>query len=161
MTLRIVFVFLGLLSLGVGATPVTTLQGIYALPVSVVYVQRLGYWRHGLLDGNYRVVVVEEDSRYQRHQMHIQWLCQCETGLVAIRGIDELNVDERFIFTPPTFRRIDDIDTLDFVARDTRTQEDFAVQIRLLGLGEYELLRQRLPDTDRRQVVSPADAPSQ
>lgn len=159
--MRIVFGLLWMLLLATTATPVSTLQGIYAMPASVVYVQRLGYWRHGLLDGNYRVVVVEEDSRYQRHQMHLQWLCQCETGLVAIRGIDELNLDERFIFTPPTFRRVNGVDTLDFVARDTRTQEDFAVQIRLLGLGEYELQRQRLPDTDRRQMVSPATTPSQ
>ncbi|MFY0665393.1 MAG: hypothetical protein JXQ97_12270 [Natronospirillum sp.] len=138
----------------IGST-VQSEHGVYALPESVVYVQRLGYWRYGSLDGNYRVIVLEEEDSFQRHKIYVQWLCQCDRGMIAMRALDELHESERYIFTPPTFRRSGEIDLLEFVARDVRSHDDYQVQVQLTGIGELRVQRQRLPAAD------PADTTSQ
>ncbi|WLD59101.1 hypothetical protein NFC81_04770 [Salinispirillum sp. LH 10-3-1] len=129
-------------------------HGIYAMPESVVYVQRLGYWRYGSLDGSYRVVVMEDESSFQRHKIYVQWLCQCDRGMIAMRALDELHENERYIFTPPTFRRSSNVDLLEFVARDVRTHEDYQVQVQLTGIGELRVQRQRMPTADRSDTTS-------
>lgn len=129
-------------------------HGVYAMPESVVYVQRMGYWRYGSLDGSYRVIVMEEENSFQRHRIYLQWLCNCDRGMIAMRALDELNENERYIFTPPTFRRSNNVDLIEFVARDVRSHDDYQVQVQLLGIGEMRVQRQRMPAADRSSGTS-------
>lgn len=114
---------------------------IYDLPPEVVFVQRFGRWSQDGQTGLLRVVVAEPSAeRARRHLLYIQWLCDCDEGVVSMRPVSELNRRQPMVYSPPTFSRLGTGNVVDIVGQEveSRRTREFRLVIRERGNIEVQ-----------------------
>ncbi|WP_119393921.1 hypothetical protein [Salinibius halmophilus] len=124
---------------------------LYDLPLTVELVKNYNDWSQSDMTGYYRVYLVQSERPPVSHSMYIQWVCHCDAGRLALKGISEFNGMERFHLTEPTFRRAQATDMLEFEATNVYTRERMQVQLQLLGIGNYRIATKTMTsDIDER-----------
>lgn len=114
---------------------------IYDLPPSVVHVSRFGEWSKDGEQGMVRVIINDagEPLAQSHHLLTLQWVCDCEAGLVSVVPVSELNRDGPFIYTRPEAGQRGQTWYLEMAARNTRTGDESLVRLFVPRVGEYRV----------------------